>query len=272
MVVFPNAKINIGLRILHRRSDGFHNISTFFYPIPYKDILEIIPSHKLSFHTSGLPIQGNKEDNLCLKAYHLLKADYPKIPSFAIHLHKNIPMGAGLGGGSADAAFILKAINKKSGLELSNKQLTHYAAQLGSDCSFFIENSPALASGKGEVLQSISINNLSGYQLLIVTPNNISINTARAYQNIQPQEEEIPLSNLIQRPISSWKDNIKNDFEAAIFKQHPLLQKIKTTLYNKGAIYAALSGSGSSIYGIFPNEIDFRKLHLDASTLKSFSL
>src|SRR5699024_2416593 len=256
--------------ILHRRPDGFHNISTFFYPIPYKDILEIIPSHKLSFQTSGLPIQGNKEDNLCLKAYHLLKTDYPQIPPFAIYLHKNIPMGAGLGGGSADAAFILKAINKKSGLKLNNKQLTHYATQLGSDCSFFIENIPALAGGKGEVLQSISLNNLTGYQLLIVTPNNIAINTAQAYQNIQPQEEEIPLSQLIQKSITSWKDNIKNDFETDIFKQHPILKEIKTSLYNQGAIYAALSGSGSSIYGIFPDKINLRDFHFDLSTLKIF--
>ncbi len=255
MIVFPNSKINLGLRIINKREDGYHNLETVFYPIPLKDALEIIEAdneNSVQFTSSGLAVNGNETDNLCVKAYHLLKKDFSNLPSVKIHLHKNIPMGAGLGGGSGDAAFTLQLLNNQFKLNLSVPQLIEYALQLGSDCPFFIINKPCIGTGRGEILAEISLD-LSMYNLIIVNPN-IHINTGEAFNSLHLQKQNIPISSLkeiIRQPIESWRHSLKNDFELPVFDKHPAIKKIKDTLYQKGAAYAAMSGSGSTVYGLF---------------------
>ncbi|RYY69399.1 MAG: 4-(cytidine 5'-diphospho)-2-C-methyl-D-erythritol kinase [Chitinophagaceae bacterium] len=253
MISFPNAKINIGLNILGKRADGYHNLQTIFYPIALKDALEIIEApgqiEHVKFSSSGLTIQGKEEDNLCIKAYQLLKKDFAQLPSVAMHLHKVIPMGAGMGGGSADGAFALRLINSKFELGLSTIQLQAYALQLGSDCPFFILNKPCLATGRGEILQPIPFD-LSAYRILIVHPG-IHINTAAAFSQIDIAPNTITLQELINRPIASWKDDILNDFEKPAFREYPEIARIKAALYENGAVYSAMSGSGSTVYGLF---------------------
>ncbi len=258
MIVFPNCKINLGLNILHKRSDGYHNIETIFYPIPFTDVLEINEykeperSSFIPFTISGLAIQGDSSTNLCMKAYKMLKVDFPKIPHIQMHLHKAIPAGAGLGGGSADAAFALKLLNTIFGLGLSQKQLLEYAGELGSDCPFFIINTPCFAEGRGEYLQEVNID-LSAYKFVIVNPG-IHIDTGRAFLNISPHIPEMRLPEIITSPVEKWKDLLVNDFEKLIFKQHREIVDIKDSLYVAGATYASMSGSGSTVYGIFPKE------------------
>ncbi len=254
MLSFPNCKINLGLHILDKREDGYHNLETVFYPVPFKDALELIPSTNadIEFTATGLAVDGNAADNLCVKAYHLLKKDFREIPAVKIHLHKAIPLGAGLGGGSADAAFMLKLLNEKFKLNLSTNQLISYALQLGSDCPFFIINKPCLATGRGEVLEEIAID-LSAYKIVLINPG-IHINTGWAFSNITPALPVKSIKEIIQQPINTWKDELKNDFETAVFTAHPAIKEIKETLYTQGAIYAAMSGSGSTVFGIFePN-------------------
>lgn len=250
MIQFPNCKINLGLSILSKRTDGFHALETIFYPVGLKDVLEIQPSNAMSFTQSGLPIAGEATNNLCLKAYHLIKADFPSVPPIRMHLHKNIPMGAGLGGGSSDASFVLQMLNTYFKLAIPRAVFLNYAAQLGSDCPFFIHNTPCHAIGRGEILTPISLD-LSAYSFLFIHPT-ISISTAKAFESIQPHEKEISLAAIIQQPIEKWKTDLVNDFEAAIFTQYPSLVAIKNYLYEQGAIYASMSGSGSSFFGIFP--------------------
>lgn len=255
MIVFPNCKINIGLNILSKRNDGYHNLETIFYPIPFTDILEIITNsentenEQLQFSQTGISIAGSHTDNLCVKAANLLKNEFSEIPALAIHLHKLIPSGAGLGGGSADASFVLKLLNEKYQLQLSEYKLMEYAALLGSDCPFFIKNSPCLAKGRGEILTPIELN-LTGYKIVLINPG-IHITTATAFQIINPQVPEIPLSELITEPIDNWKMSIKNDFETGVFAMYPAIASIKEQLYHSGAVYAAMSGSGSTVFGIF---------------------
>ncbi|WP_238386571.1 4-(cytidine 5'-diphospho)-2-C-methyl-D-erythritol kinase [Chitinophaga rupis] len=249
MIVFPNCKINLGLHILHRRADGFHDLETIFYPVQIKDALEVLAHGELHFNSSGITVPGNAADNLCLKAWHLLKKDFPDLPAVNIHLHKHIPIGAGLGGGSADAAFMLQLLNDKFRLELSATQLINYAAQLGSDCAFFIPNQPCFATGRGEVLQPLDLD-LSGYSMLLVHPG-IHVNTGWAFGQITPQQPELSLQESILQPVTSWKDLITNDFEAPVFSAHPILREIKEQLYEAGALYATMSGSGSAMVGIF---------------------
>lgn len=259
MITFPNAKINIGLNIIEKRSDGFHNLETVFYPINLSDILEFIPidGNETIFENSGLEIDGNPNDNLCVKAYDLLKADFD-LPSVKIHLHKIIPFGAGLGGGSSDAAFMLKSINEQFNLSLSNEKLKEYASKLGADCSFFIENKPSFGIDKGDVLTEIELD-LKDYHFVIVKPN-IHVPTAVAYSNVKPKFPKIRLQEAIKQPIETWKNNITNDFENSIFKVFPEIENIKNKLYEQGAIYASMSGSGSSVFGIFKDKIDFSKI------------
>jgi 4-diphosphocytidyl-2-C-methyl-D-erythritol kinase len=253
MIVFPNCKINLGLHILGKREDDFHNIETVFYPLPLKDALEIIQhqnsKNEVGFTNSGLIAEQNIENNICIKAYHLLKKDFPQLPVVKMHLHKTIPIGAGLGGGSADAAFTLKLLNDKFHLGLSTQQLIVYASQLGSDCAFFIINKACIATSRGETLQEISIN-LSGYQLLLINPG-IHINTGWAFSQLKNFSVTTSLKKIIQQPIEAWKENLQNDFETIVFKEYPEIEKIKEELYKQGAIYAAMSGSGSSVFGLF---------------------
>ena len=249
MIVYPNAKINIGLNIINKRTDGFHNIESCFFPIELNDILEIVESDsENTFQSTGIPIPGRSENNLCLKAWHLLNKDF-KIPFVKIHLHKQIPIGAGIGGGSADGAFALKTISEIFNLNLSVEQLEKYAAQLGSDCAFFIKNSPAFAEARGEVLSELKID-ISGTYLALVNPG-IHVGTADAYAGISPKIPKKKLSELILEPIATWQSNVVNDFEAGVCLKHPKIKKVKDNLLESGAIYVAMSGSGSSVFGIF---------------------
>ena len=244
MLFFPNAKINIGLNITSKRVDGYHNLESIFFPIAWCDILEIMHSKQLSFEITGLSIAG--QDNLCLKAYELMKSHYG-ITSVSMHLHKNIPIGAGLGGGSSDAAFTLMALNTIFELGLEKDELKKMAAKLGADCPFFIDNTPSLASGIGEVLNPIDLD-MSNYHLLVVKPD-VFVSTSEAFSVIVPQKTSLSFEEEIKMPIEKW--TLKNDFEDSIFPQYPELLEIKKSLIQAGALYASMSGSGSSIYGIF---------------------
>lgn len=263
MVLFPNCKINIGLNIVGKRTDGYHDLETIFYPVQIKDAVEIIEnknvqrsmvskgvlSDNVLFTMSGLAIDGVIENNLCVKAYQLLKRDFPDLPPVKMHLHKAIPMGAGLGGGSADGAFTLQLLNKKFSLDLTEKQLISYALQLGSDCPFFIINKPCFATGRGEKLEQIDLD-LTGYKIIIAHPG-IHVSTGSAFSNINPCLPTRSLKEIVQQPINSWKEDLKNDFEEPIFSKYPEIKKIKDELYNSGAVYASMTGSGSAVYGMF---------------------
>lgn len=267
MIVFPNGKINLGLYVHGKRSDGYHNLETVIYPVSVKDVLEIItlpydefPEYDKKKHfrfvCSGLPVDGETNNNLCVKAFYLLKKDFPALPAVHMHLHKVIPMGAGLGGGSADGAFTLKLMNEKFGLNLSTRQLIDYSLQLGSDCPFFIINKPCYATGRGEVLEEINLD-LSGYSFVMVNPG-IHINTGRAFSAISSSApgtirlQAQTLKELILQPVETWKEALANDFEQVVFEEHPEVGKIKNYLYDHGAIYAAMSGSGSTVFGMYP--------------------
>jgi 4-diphosphocytidyl-2-C-methyl-D-erythritol kinase len=263
MVVFPNCKINLGLHVTRKREDGYHDLETIFYPLPLRDALEVvnrqqatgnkqIPDSAVSLQVSGLTVQGNPEDNLCIKAYNLLKKDHPQLGNVDIHLHKAIPMGAGLGGGSADGAFALQLLNDKFQLKLSREKLLDYSLQLGSDCPFFIINKPSFATGRGELLQSIQLD-LSAYSFLVVHPG-VHINTGWAFSQLTPAPSPQSLQTIIQQPVDSWRNTLKNDFEAPVCKHHPDLQAIKDRLYNAGALYASMTGSGSCFFGIFAKD------------------
>lgn len=258
MICFPSCKINLGLRITQKRADGFHALETVFFPISIKDALEIIiepdaNAAPITFTSSGLAINGDPSDNLCFKAYELLKKDYPTIPNIKMHLHKQIPMGAGLGGGSSDGAFTLVALNQLFDLQITEDKLMQYALTLGSDCPFFILNSPAYATSRGEILKPINVN-LDGYTIIIVNPG-IAISTKLAFSLITPKDPDSNLEVIICESVSTWKDNLINDFEEPIFNSFPELANIKETLYQKGAVYASMTGTGSTVYGIFPTSI-----------------
>jgi len=248
MISFPNAKINIGLNVVSKRDDGYHNLETIFYPVKLADALELADSDELQFTSSGIAIDGNPENNLVFKAYKLLKKDY-KLPPVKLHLHKIIPFGAGLGGGSSDAAFTLKMLDKYFNLKIPSIKLKNYAAQIGADCPFFIENKPVFATGIGDQFQSVNLD-LSEYEILIVKPN-ISVSTPDAYKNVIPSKSIFNLKNIESLPIESWKDVIKNDFEKSVFEKYPEIEDLKNTLYEMGALYASMSGSGSAVFGIF---------------------
>ncbi|GAA4340364.1 4-(cytidine 5'-diphospho)-2-C-methyl-D-erythritol kinase [Mucilaginibacter gynuensis] len=248
MITFPNAKINIGLNVIQRRADGYHNLETVFYPINIKDALEILPADKLSFQSSGIDIPGRMEDNLCIKGYHLIKRDYD-LPPVKIHLHKNIPIGAGLGGGSADAAFFIKLLNQTFALDLTIEQMTDYARQLGADCAFFIESKPVYAFGKGDEFLALNLD-LSRHKIVLVMPE-AHVSTGEAYRGVKAAPVQGVLREQILEPISEWRHNIKNDFENSVFRNHPVIRGVKAALYEAGALYASMSGSGASVFGIF---------------------
>lgn len=247
MIVYPNTKINIGLNVLAKRADGYHELSSVFYPVKdLYDILEIIPSTEFYFSSSGIDIPG--EDNICAKAFEMLKQDF-KIGNVHIHLHKQIPIGAGLGGGSSDGAFMLKALNKLFALKISIAQLENYALQLGADCPFFIENTPKHVQGIGAKMKNIDLE-LSNYEIKFIFPE-LHISTAEAYSGIIPKISKTNLLDLINHPIENWRGRVKNDFEISVFSEYPKLEKMKNQLYTDGAIYASMTGSGSVLYGIF---------------------
>ena len=256
MILFPNCKINIGLNITSKRADGYHNLATVFYPINWCDAVELIPlpnnnslSASVHFTQSGLSIPGKEADNICLKAYLLLKNNFSGIPPVNMHLHKTIPTGAGLGGGSANGAFTLLLINKKFNLNLPAEQLSAYALKLGSDCPFFIINKPCYATGRGEQTEPLPLD-LSAYSFLIVHPG-IHIQTALAFSKLTPAQPSKPVKSIVQQPIETWRNELMNDFELPVFHEYPQIEEVKKTLYANGALYASLTGSGSAVYGIF---------------------
>ena len=275
MVTFPNCKINLGLHIVRKRPDDYHELETVFYPLPLADVLEVVGSREsgagsqesvagnrepgvesreyveddIYFSLTGLDLEGEPENNLCIKAYRLLKQDYPQLPAIQLYLHKAIPSGAGLGGGSSDGAFTLSLLNEKFQLEIPEKKLLEYALQLGSDCPFFIKNTPCRAKGRGEKLEPVSLD-LSGYTFVLVHPG-IHVNTGQAFSQLTPAAPPKPLMEIVRNPVETWKNELKNDFEEPVCKQYPELKKIKEKLYAAGAVYASMTGSGSSFYGIF---------------------
>lgn len=259
MISFPNAKINLGLNIISKRDDGYHNIESCFYPIPLKDVLEIIPATKFSFQSTGLAIDGDPKHNLVVKAFKMLQKDFG-LENIAIHLHKIIPMGAGLGGGSADAAFVLKMIDEEFQLLLGDQYLETLALELGSDCPFFIQNQPVIASGRGEIFEPIAID-LSNYHLILVKPD-IHVSTKEAYTGVKPKTPEVSVKEIIEKKkVSEWKDLLVNDFELGVFEKYPEIGAIKQALYGQGAVYASMTGSGSAVYGLFkekPSSLAFK--------------
>jgi 4-diphosphocytidyl-2-C-methyl-D-erythritol kinase len=256
MLVFPNAKLNLGLYVTQRRPDGFHSLESVFVPLPWNDALEILPAaagRPTSITLTGRPIPGDAATNLCVQAYELLQADFPQLPPVQLYLHKMVPIGAGLGGGSADAAFALKAANDLFGLALSVEVLESYARRLGSDCAFFIRNKPVLAVEKGDVFEEIHLS-LAGTACVVVYPN-LHISTAEAYGRIVPQPPHFPLREALAQPLATWRETVSNDFETALTPAYPVLAEIKQQLYEAGAAYASLSGSGSAVYGLWPDAV-----------------
>ena len=255
MLAFPNIKINLGLSITEKRPDGYHNLETVFYPVALEDALEIRTSSetekKIILHQYGMEIAGNPEDNLVVKAYLLMDKEF-HLPPIEIHLYKHIPSGAGLGGGSSDAAFMLKLLNDHYQLGVSEEQLEVYAATLGADCAFFIRNAPTFAEGIGNIFSPIPLS-LKGYKILIIKPD-VFVSTREAFANIHPHHPEYSIKEAIKRPVNEWKEILINDFEDSVFPQHPVIGEIKAELYRQGAVYASMSGSGSSVYGLFEPE------------------
>jgi 4-diphosphocytidyl-2-C-methyl-D-erythritol kinase len=249
MVAFPNGKINLGLHVTGKREDGFHEIETLFYPIALHDVLEIIPHNELSFSSAGIAINGPSENNLCLKAFHLLKKDFPSMPEVSMFLYKNIPVGAGLGGGSADAVTCLQLLNTIGDLHLPPRAISDYALKLGSDCPFFVINRPCFATGRGEILKEMHID-LSAYKILIVNPG-IHVNTGWAFSSLKTFSPAQQLENIISQPVQNWKEILHNDFECVVNIKHPETARLKDLMYEKGAVYASLSGTGSTVYGLF---------------------
>lgn len=259
MIIFPIAKINLGLNVVERRTDGYHNLETVFFPVALKDALEVtvmdeaFPSdYDCDLKVSNIAIEGDEQKNLVVKAYNLLKQDFPQMPRVHAHLYKAIPTQAGMGGGSSDCAAMLVLLNRMFELGLTEQQLIGYAARLGADCAFFVLNTPSYAEGIGEQLMPINLS-LDDYWLAVVRPN-IPVPTKEAFSLITPARPEKNCRDVVQQPISSWRHDLKNDFEKSVFALHPEIGAIKQRLYDMGAEYAAMSGSGSAVFGIFSHE------------------
>jgi 4-diphosphocytidyl-2-C-methyl-D-erythritol kinase len=268
MVTFPNAKINLGLNILGKRTDGFHDIETVMYPVPFCDILEILPNpdEEFTFSSSGYAIDGDPGNNLCVKAWELMQKHY-KLPAISMHLHKSIPMGAGLGGGSSDAARVLLMLNDLFRLNIDQETLSGYAAMLGSDCPFFILNTPSLARGRGELLEPANVS-LKGLHLVMLKPS-VSVNTAWAYRNYKKSKNAILPSEAITLGMHQWREFLVNDFEEAVFEAHPEIGMIKERLYSMGAVYASMSGSGSVVYGLFKTQVEVDSLQIKDALIRT---
>lgn len=265
MISFPNCKINLGLSIIAKRPDGYHELETVFYPVGLQDMVELVHSDTSNpdviFSSTGIPIPGEETNNLCVKAYHLLKKDFPSLPAVKIHLHKHIPLGAGLGGGSSDGTAVLVLLNQQFNLGLTSNQLVDYAAMLGSDCPFFVHNEACHATGRGEILKKFHCD-LSPYQFVLIHPA-IHVSTAWAFAQLNPHTKTKSIAEIVGQPIETWQKELINDFETPLFSAHPILASIKEELYNQGAIYASMSGSGSSLFGIFPKGHSISKNSFD---------
>lgn len=256
MIAYPHAKINLGLNVVAKRGDGYHNLETVFYPVQWCDVMEILPgpqhSKGIEVHLSGLPVAGKHSDNLCVKAYNLLRANY-SVRSVKLYLHKQIPMGAGLGGGSSDAAFFVKKMNELFSLGISGDTQRELVKQLGSDCAFFIDGKPVYAEERGDKFTPVDFS-LKGYHVVVIYPG-IHVATATAFANIKPENPMFNCMDIVTKhPVNNWKDHLTNDFEKTVFAAHPEIAEVKNELYAAGAIYASMSGSGSAVYGIFEDE------------------
>lgn len=258
MIIFSNCKINFGLRVLRKRADGYHDLETVFYPIPFNDVIEVIRTEQppVQFSSSGIELDVAPDQNLCMKAYALLKQSYD-LPPFQLHLHKSVPSGAGLGGGSADAAFTLRLLNNKFNLGLSRERLLDLALQLGSDCPFFIINKPCLATGRGELFEPVDLSKLKDYKLAVVTPG-VHVSTAWAFGKLKIKNDGSSIKEVIAQPVESWRHSLVNDFEEPVFQEYPVIRDIKESLYLNGAIYASMSGSGSAVYGLFEKDVEIK--------------
>lgn len=253
MTTYPNVKLNLGLDVLYRREDGFHELETLFIPFfGIRDELEIVPAEEFSITIEGDSVDWNPEEDLTARAYHLLKADFPLIPPVKIRLVKHSPVGAGLGGGSADAAFALRMISEISGLGLDDATLAGYAARLGSDCAFFVYNRPMLGRGRGEILEPFNLD-LSPYEFRVEIPQGVSVRTSEAYRGVLASKCAAPcsLAEALDRPVEEWHNCLMNDFEATVFPLHPEIAALKQRFYQEGAVYAAMSGSGSAVFALF---------------------
>jgi 4-diphosphocytidyl-2-C-methyl-D-erythritol kinase len=253
MVSFPLCKINLGLYVTGKRQDGYHDLITCFYPVPWCDVLEVIPAETFSFSSSGIDVPGDASDNLCVRAYEMLKSEYDLRP-VSMYLLKILPIGAGLGGGSSDGAYTLKALARLFDLPLTAGDLRRLAARLGSDCAFFIEPHPSIGTGRGEQLSPVALS-LKGKYLVVVKPP-LHISTAQAFSRIAPRTPDVDLREIIEtRPVDTWKHFLRNDFEAPLFAEFPVLAQVREKLYSRGALYAGMSGSGAALYGIFDGQV-----------------
>jgi 4-diphosphocytidyl-2-C-methyl-D-erythritol kinase len=254
VITFSNCKINLGLHVVRKRTDGYHDLETVFYPLPLQDIVEVVRMEQspVQFSASGIAVDAPPGQNLCIKAYELVKRSFD-LPPVQMHLHKTIPAGAGLGGGSANAAFTLRLLNSKFNLGLSVEQLLDLALQLGSDCPFFIVNKPCMATGRGELLEPVELPQLSSHMLVIVNPG-IHIATSWAFAQVNPGTNGHSIREIISQPAETWKHELVNVFEEPVFRAHPAIAAIKDQLYHKGAVYASMSGSGSTVFGLFKSE------------------
>ena len=261
MITFPIAKINLGLNVVEKRLDGYHNLQTVFYPVPIMDALEIAPMSEgfpsdvdCDLKVTNIHIEGDEQRNLVVRAYQLLKKDFPSLPRIHTHLWKGIPTQAGMGGGSSDCAYMIRLLNETFDLQLTNEQMQQYAAQLGADCAFFIESVPCYAEGIGEQLEPISLD-LSGWYIGVVRPD-IPVPTKEAFSRIHPHYPSLNCREVVMQPVETWRDNLINDFEESVFALHPEIGAVKEQLYKMGATYAAMSGSGSALFGLFKEEPD----------------
>ncbi len=256
MITFPIAKINLGLNVVERRPDGYHNLQTVFYPVQIKDALEVqkmddgFPSeYDCDLKVTNMIIDGDEQKNLVVKAYNLIKSDFPTLSRMHAHLWKGIPSQAGMGGGSSDCAYMIKAVNELAALGMSDEQMIDYAARLGADCAFFIKSKPCYAEGIGEKMQPIDLD-LNGWYIVVVRPD-IPVSTKEAFSLIKPHYPKVNPRETVMKPVEQWKDELVNDFEESVFAQYPAIGEVKEQLYKMGATYAAMSGSGSALYGLF---------------------
>jgi 4-diphosphocytidyl-2-C-methyl-D-erythritol kinase len=261
MITFPVAKINLGLNVVEKRPDGYHNLQTVFYPVPIMDALEIVPMSDgfpsdvdCDLKVTNITIEGDEQRNLVVRAYQLLKADYPELPRVHAHLWKGIPTQAGMGGGSSDCGYMIRLLNETFELGLTSEQMQQYAARLGADCAFFIESRASYAEGIGELLQPIDLD-LSGWHIGVVRPD-IPVPTKEAFSRIHPHYPALNCREAVMQPVETWRDTLTNDFEESVFVLHPEIGAVKEQLYKMGATYAAMSGSGSALFGLFKDEPD----------------
>ena len=272
MLTFPNAKINLGLNVVEKRPDGYHNLETVFYPVPITDALEVFPMDKAfpsafdcDLKVTNISIDSDEQKNLVVKAYQLLKHDFPTLPRTHVHLYKGIPTQAGMGGGSSDCSFMITLLNRQFQLGLSDEQMIDYAACLGADCAFFVINNPCYAEGIGEKLQPVALD-LKGWYLAVVRPA-IPVPTREAFSLIVPKHPPKNCRDIVMQPVETWREELTNDFEKSVFALHPEIGAIKDRLYDKGAVYAAMSGSGSSLFGLFREPVSLDEFN-DEGTFK----